>query len=212
MKEYEKRDNEHFQNQKCKTSGVDDKSFARGYEFMKQFLRPNDTVIEAGCRFGQGCEILHNNCKTIYGFDVDESRINKATKKDNVIYECKDSVRTELPESDVVLTSSLFHHYPKRLLNKVFAHLSEKVKRDVMIFAPNGEKYSKEQFDKGNVGDHVYHPTQSDLERVAHENGFVLHALIYDHYPHYKHHFCLVFRKKMFIIKETKGKCFKFGV
>jgi hypothetical protein len=203
-----------FNNQKSFLSGPDAESFKRGYEFIKYFVRSSDVVVDAACRDNIGSKVLVNECKTMYCVDRDEFRLKKAMseefkEKNNIVYEHKDSLREELPECDVLVTSSLFHHYPKELLTSIFGKLCKNVKRDVMIFAPNGKYYPKIFFDERGHGDHVYHPFISDLEYSAISHGFIPLAVYHDHYPRYKNHFCIVFRRKSVIKKETGEKCLK---
>jgi tRNA (uracil-5-)-methyltransferase TRM9 len=124
------------------------KHFWRGLEFIGDYVKAGDTVLDYGCGNGRLLELLEENSAEYYGVDISQSLIDFAKQKyesDNVkFFKLKTGTVSELssgtPELsseelednffNVVYSIAVFHHFPSKKYRQAIAReLFDKTKK-----------------------------------------------------------------------------------
>ena len=97
---------------------------AFGYEYLIQFLGPEDIVLDVGCGTGESLVAIADVVREVHGADYDEAAVDEARAKcdrENIEFCVQDALHLTFDEDcfDVVVCSNVMEHVPddRRLLD-----------------------------------------------------------------------------------------------
>lgn len=109
------------------------------FELIEQQLPKKGMIVDAGCGYGLLTNLiaLRSEERNVYGFDLNEKRINIAKKsvgnKYNILFELKDVNDLKLGSCDAVIMSDFLHHISYEEQNKLILQIKSKLKDDGIL-------------------------------------------------------------------------------
>lgn len=99
------------------------KHFWRGLEFIKDYTRSGENVLDYGCGNGRLLELIGENDPSYFGADISGELIALAKQKyPNREFSKIDPIQTTLPFNDgffnTVYSIAVFHHFPSKKYRK----------------------------------------------------------------------------------------------
>lgn len=119
------------------------------YYLARGWVKPSETVLDAGCGAGYGSVMIAEFAKRVIGVDADAPLIESAQKdyqQDNLEFRHIDLGKDEIPEVDVAICIECAEHING--LDNFVKELHKKVKRMFIICVPLGGTsyaYTEEQ-------------------------------------------------------------------
>jgi 2-polyprenyl-3-methyl-5-hydroxy-6-metoxy-1,4-benzoquinol methylase len=100
------------------------KSHYHRYLFIKNNISPTDIVGDMACGSGYGSMMLSENCKSVYGYDIDQTTIDEVKIRykncDKVNFQCKNLLDvTDENFYDVIVSFETIEHFTPEEIPKV---------------------------------------------------------------------------------------------
>ena len=115
------------------------KFFWRDFEFVQDYVKEGDKILDFGCGNGRFLEMLKNKRQEYFGVDVSQKLIDIAKEKyakEGISFQ-KISSSDILPFPDnffnKVVSVSVFHHFPEKYAEKMVAELWRIINSDGII-------------------------------------------------------------------------------
>ncbi|WP_373071986.1 class I SAM-dependent methyltransferase [Sulfurimonas sp.] len=139
------------------------------YKFVAKMLKPTDEVLEVGCGSGLGSIYLSQNCKSVYGIDVQKQEIAEAqelSRRDNVKFEVKDLfLLDEEKKYDSIVCLDVLEHLSIEDGRKFIEKISKLLKPNGFFACGVPSIYSYEFQSPLSQASHINCPDRDDLER-----------------------------------------------
>ena len=165
-------------------------------EYVKNFVTPNDILMDFGCGTGLVGICLAKYVKEVIGIDLSKEMINefnhKAKNIKNAIGICED-VKNVNKKFDVIVSSMTFHHIED--IQDMLKTLSDKLNKNGKLFIADLVVEDGSFHDKGN--DDVFHFgfEKSDFESKYFE--IVEYKIIHSVYKHKKFDIFMIYLRKI---------------
>lgn len=111
------------------------KHFWRGLEFIKDYTRENEKVLDYGCGNGRLLELIGQNKPKYFGVDVSDGLISFAKQKyPKSEFSKINPIQTTLPFNEgffnTIYSIAVFHHFPSKKYRKDVANELFRVTKD----------------------------------------------------------------------------------
>lgn len=170
------------------------KFFWRDLEFVADYIKNGDKIMDFGCGNGRILEILKNKNISYIGVDISGKLINLAKEKyqgENIKFQ-KISGQASLPFPDnyfnIIISIAVFHHFPPEYAQKMAGELYRTTKPGGKIIvavwnleqekyrkylSKNGEGYIPFKNNSGEIFNRYHHLyTKKSLEEMFFKAGF----------------------------------------
>ncbi len=138
------------------------------YKFVVKMLKKTDEVLEVGCGSGLGSIYLSQECKSVYGIDVQKQEIAEAqelSKRENVTFEVKDLfLLDENKKYDAVVCLDVLEHLSVEDGRKFVEKISRLLKPNGFFACGVPSIYSYEYQSPLSRASHINCPDRDDLE------------------------------------------------
>lgn len=138
--------------------------------FLLQFIRPDDTVLDLGCKYGEISYALAGKAKKVVGIDYDDAAIARAKalhRKENLFFETGDALlflRNNNEKFNVLILSHILEHIddPEKLLMDFKSHVDH-----IYVEVPDFDKSYLNHYRKELECDLIYTDTDhiSEFDR-----------------------------------------------
>ncbi len=152
------------------------------YSFVKNFINPDDDVMDIACGVGYGSAYLAKKAKSVMGVDINQPSIDFAKKiftDSNLSYICMDATKVNFDKrfDKIVSFETIEHLVDDELFVK---KLNESLKSygKLICSVPNQTIFP---YDKKIVPFHIKHYTVDDITSLLSRNGFVVEDIYFQY-------------------------------